>query len=140
MIEPLQSSDIDQVAAIWLEANSQAHSFIPVQYWQDNLELVKKMLLQATVYVSRNDQKILGFIGLIDDHIEGIFVTQEAQSQGIGKQLLDFVKVRHSLLSLNVYQKNTIHFYQREGFKIQATGRDEDTGEKDLLMTWQLKR
>lgn len=43
----LQPADIDQVTAIWLEANSQAHSFIPAQYWQENLELVKKMLLQA---------------------------------------------------------------------------------------------
>ncbi|MFR0610694.1 GNAT family N-acetyltransferase [Limosilactobacillus mucosae] len=40
---------------------------------------------------------------MVDDQIEGIFVAKEVQSQGIGKQLLDFVKTRHSHLSLNVY-------------------------------------
>ena len=36
--------------------------------------------------------QICGFIGLAEDHIAGIFVRGEAQSRGIGKELLDQVK------------------------------------------------
>lgn len=41
----------------------------------------KEMLLQEEVYVYENDQKIQGFIGVNGEHIEGIFVSGEMQSQ-----------------------------------------------------------
>lgn len=47
------------------------------------------MLSQAEVYIYENDQKIQGFIGLNDEYIEGIFVSDEMQSQGIGKILIN---------------------------------------------------
>lgn len=74
----------------------------------------------------------------IGDYIEGIFVSDEMQSQGIGKTLIDFVKAQKTKLSLNVYQKNVraIRFYQKEGFEIESEGLDETTSEKDYAMTW----
>lgn len=141
MIRNLQKSDRNRVADIWLDTNLKAHYFIPAEYWKSNFELVKEMLLQAEVYVYENDQKIQGFVGVSDEYIEGIFVTDEMQSQGIGKILLNYVKSKKNELLLNVYQKNTraISFYQREGFKIQESGLDEATGEKDYVMEWQKK-
>ena len=138
MIRKLQDADIDRVADIWLDANLRAHSFISPQYWKGNFETVKKMLPQAEVYVYENDREIWGFIGLNGEYIEGIFVSGEMQSRGIGKRLLDFVKTKKTELHLNVYQKNmrAIRFYQREGFKILREGMDEATGEKDYEMTW----
>ena len=138
MIRELQKADINKVTDIWLDTNLQAHCFIPAQYWKSNFESVKELLPQVEVYVYENGQKIQGFIGLNGEYIEGIFVSGEIQSQGIGKLLLNFVKDRRSKLSLNVYQKNTqaIHFYQREGFTIQREGLDEATGEKDYVMIW----
>ena len=141
MIRSLQKADINRVADIWLDTNLKAHSFISAQYWESNYELVKEMLSQAEVYVYEDDQKIQGFIGLSDEYIEGIFVSEKMQSQGIGKLLLNYIKERKNVLRLNVYQKNTraIHFYQREGFEIQCEGLDEATGEKDYVMIWQQK-
>ena len=138
MIRKLQDADIDRVADIWLDASLKAHSFISPQYWKGNFETVKKMLPQAEVYVYENDREIWGFIGLNGEYIEGIFVSGEMQSRGIGKRLLDFVKTKKTELRLNVYQKNmrAIRFYQREGFKILREGMDEATGEKDYEMTW----
>lgn len=141
MIRALQKADINRVVDIWLDTNLKAHSFISAQYWESNYELVKKMLSQAEVYVYEDDQKIQGFIGLSDKYIEGIFVSEKMQSQGIGKLLLNYIKDRKDVLRLNVYQKNTraIHFYQREGYKIQCENLDEATGEKDYVMIWQQK-
>lgn len=142
MVRKLQKSDIDSVADIWLDTNLKAHHFIPAKYWKDNFELVKEMLSQAEVYIYENNQKIHGFIGLNDEYIEGIFVSDEMQSQGIGKNLINYVKDKRKKLLLNVYQKNTraISFYQREGFEIQCSGIDEATGEKDYVMAWQQKQ
>lgn len=105
----------------------------------------------STVVLSNENQTCRGWeaptiggedvTGLSDKYIEGIFVSDEVQSHGIGKLLLDYVKDRKAKLSLNVYQKNTraIHFYQREGFKIQQEGLDEATGEKEYVMLWKPK-
>ena len=141
MIRSLQKADINRVADIWLDTNLKAHSFISAQYWESNYELVKEMLSQAEVYVYEDGQKIQGSIGLSDKYIDGIFVSEKMQSQGIGKLLLNYIKDRKDVLHLNVYQKNirAIHFYQREGFEIQCEGLDEATGEKDYVMIWQQK-
>ena len=139
MIRELRKVDINKVAEIWLDTNIKTHYFISAQYWKSNFELVKELLLQATVYVYEDKQEIQGFIGLSNEYIEGIFVSAEMQSQG--KILLNYVKGKRNKLILNVYQKNTraISFYQREGFEIQYSGLDEATGEKDYVMAWQQK-
>ena len=141
MIRELRKVDINKVAEIWLDTNIKTHYFISAQYWKSNFELVKELLLQATVYVYEDKQEIQGFIGLNDEYVEGIFVSGEMQSQGIGKILLNYAKDKRNKLHLNVYQKNAraISFYKREGFEIQYSGLDEATGEKDYVMAWQQK-
>ena len=141
MIRKLLNGDIDRVADIWLKTNLKAHYFISNQYWKSNYELVKEMMSQYEVYVFEADKMTQGFVGLNDKYIEGIFVSDEMQSCGIGKLLLDYVKDKKVSLRLNVYQKNAraIPFYQREGFIIQCEGLDEATGEKEYTMLWKRK-
>ena len=141
MIRKLQKVDINRVADIWLTTNLKAHFFISEQYWISNYEFVKEMLPQAEVYVYEDDKMIQGFIGINDEYIEGIFVSDEMQSRGIGKILLDYIKDKKDRLQLKVYQKNVraMSFYQREGFTIQSEGMDEFTGEKEYVMNWESK-
>ena len=102
---------------------------------------MKEMMSQAEVYVYEDNKMIQGFVGLSNEYIEGIFVSNEMQSCGIGKLLLDYIKDEKERLQLNVYQKNAraISFYQREGFIIQCEGLDEATGEKEYTMLWKQK-
>ena len=141
MIRKLQKTDINRVADIWLKTNLKAHYFIPEQYWTNNYAVVKEMLPQAEVYVYEDDKIIQGFVGINAEYIEGIFVSDEMQSHGIGKILLDYIKDKKVRLHLNVYQKNVraISFYQREGFTIQGERMDEFTGEKEYVMNWESK-
>lgn len=125
---------------IWLDTNIKAHSFIPKDYWTGNYAMVKDLLPQAEIYVYEDDDtnQIDGFIGFTDNYIEGIFVREALQSRGIGTQLLNYAKKIKSIMSLNVYQKNTyaITFYQREEFVICFENIDESTNEKEFIMTW----
>ncbi len=124
MIRKMQNIDINRVADIWLKTNLKAHDFISEQYWTSNYELVKEMMSQAEVYVYEDDKMIQGFVGLSNEYMERIFVSNEMQSCGIGKLLLDYIKNKKVRLRLNVYQKNAraLSFYQREGFDIQSEG------------------
>ena len=143
MIRKLQKTDIDTVSQIWLDANRDAHDFIPAEYWENNFLPIKEMLLQAEVYVYTDEciNETEGFIGLDQEYIAGIFVRKEARSEGIGKALLDFVKEKKQELTLNVYRKNerAVRFYEREGFYIIERTTDESTDEKEYLMRWKGK-
>lgn len=140
MIRKLRKTDIDEIADIWLSTNVETHRFIPAKYWEDNFASVKEMLGQAEVYVYEADtgDGIKGFIGMEDKYIAGIFIRDEAQSAGIGKQLLDYAKNIKQHLCLSVYQKNerAVKFYQRENFSIQSESTDENTGEEEYFMIW----
>ena len=87
---------------------------------------------------TRPPRQIDGFIGLTENHIEGIFVAKAARSKGIGKALLDYAKSRRPRLDLSVYQKNerALAFYRREQFVVQSEGIDEDTNEAEIQMLW----
>ena len=115
MIRKLLNGDIDRVTDIWLKTNLKAHYFISNQYWKSNYELVKEMMLQSEIYVFEADKKIQGFVGLNDEYIEGIFVSDEMQSCGIGKLLLDYIKNKKDRLRLNVYQKPEDIFQENKG-------------------------
>lgn len=101
---------------------------------------MEKVLPQAEIYVYEDDDtnEIVGFIGLAKHFVEGFFVRETAQSHGIGKQLLDYVKEVKSDISLSVYQKNVraVSFYRREGFAVQSENVDASTGEKEFIMVW----
>ena len=140
MIRKMEGKDIPDVLQIWLETNIRAHNFIEKEYWTGNYEMVKQILPEAEVYVYEDEKngQIVGFIGMNNQYVEGLFVKESAQSRGIGKQLLDYAKSRKTELRLGVYQKNVraMRFYLRENFLIQAEEMDEDTNEKEYIMGW----
>ena len=140
MIRRMGEGDLEAVAAIWLDANREAHDFIPASYWLGHFEEVRTALAQAEVWVFEAEARaeISGFIGLQEDYIAGIFVRREARSGGVGRQLLDHVKAGRRQLRLQVYRKNprAAAFYRREGFYVLEEGVDPETGEAELLMEW----
>lgn len=140
MIRIFGENDLTAVMQIWLDTNIETHRFIQKEYWISNYSAVKEMLPQAEVYVYEDaaTHQIAGFIGLTNNYIEGIFVKKAAQSRGIGKQLLNYVKEMKPVLSLSVYQKNgkAVSFYLREQFIIQSENMDNDTNEKEFIMKW----
>lgn len=138
MIRKMNETDIKQVMKIWLDANVEAHDFIHPDYWQNHVEDVAQMLPQAHVQVYEEKQEILGFIGMDEQYIAGIFVMDKARSKGIGKQLLDDVKTKEDTLVLHVYEKNqkAVQFYKREGFCIVEKHVDTNTGEQEYKMQW----
>lgn len=135
VIRNMNKDDIEQVMQIWLATNVQAHDFIAETYWKGQFENVKKLIPASEVYVCEKSNKIVGFIGLSENYIAGIFVASNFQSYGIGKRLLDYAKGLKPELYLHVYQKNirAVKFYQRENFVIESETVD-GTGEKEFLM------
>lgn len=142
MIRKYEKNDHDRVMEIWLSSNLDTHGFIRREYWQDCFGGVSEAIPLAEVYTALSGDEIVGFIGLNEGHIEGIFVDSAHRSEGVGKSLIDFAKELYPKLSLCVYEKNerAVDFYRREGFLPIRRKPDLSTGETEILMRWEVKR
>lgn len=138
MIKKFEVKELNQIMNIWLKTNISAHSFIDEDYWKNNFEMVKEMMLESEVYVYKEKNEIYGFIGLVDNYIAGIFVSEEYQSQGVGKKLLDYIKCKKSILKLSVYENNkqAVKFYKRENFILVEEDFDTINSKKEFIMEW----
>lgn len=141
MIKKLDNLDfesIEKISNIWLNSNLDAHDFIKREYWIGNLDKVKKMFSDSTIYVYYADNQIVGFAGLYEQYIAGIFITDNYRNKGIGKLLLERLKSDYNGLSLHVYEKNegAIRFYTKNQFEIQSKEFEAETQEYEYLMKW----
>ena len=80
----------------------------------------------------------VGFIGLNNNYIEGIFIDSNNQGNGIGTDLLNKAKEQKESLVLSVYKKNTnaINFYKKNDFAITSKSIDKKTNEIEYTMIW----
>lgn len=138
MIRRFEHNDLEQVMDIWLNENIKAHSFIAKEYWIKNYEFVKSILPEAKIYVYTESNQILGFIGVNDNYIEGIFVRAEFHNKGIGTALLNQIKQKYTQLILKVYKKNknALAFYEHNKFEAIEENIDFETNETELTMVW----
>lgn len=92
----------------------------------------------AEIYVYILEDNIVGFIGLNQNYIEGLFVDTNNQYNGIGTLLLNKVKENTTTLTLNVYKKNVkaLNFYKKNNFIITNEKMDNNTKEIEYTMTW----
>lgn len=138
MIRKYEEKDLDIIIKIWQEENINAHNFISKKYWENNYEYVKSILPKAEILVYTINENIVGFIGLNDNYIEGIFIKKDFQGKSIGTELLKYLMKEKEELSLRVYEKNSkaIKFYTNNSFKIKTKELDKNTGEYEYLMKW----
>ncbi len=137
MVKEFDLCKLNEVMQIWLYTNIDAHSFIPKDYWTGNYDLVKKILPCSEILVCE-EEAIYGFIGITDkSYIAGLYVLKEFQRRGYGAELLEECKKRYSILTLDVYAKNTqaINFYKKHGFKLTDVKDNTDTKEVGYTMS-----
>lgn len=141
MIKQLKSpssEELDIISKIWLDANLEAHHFINRDYWINNLDKVKKMLPDSTIYVYYVENEIIGFVGLYENDIAGIFIKYGYRNKGIGKLFLEKLKNEYNTLKLYVYEKNVsaTHFYLKYHFEIKSKNLEEETQAYEYFMEW----
>lgn len=137
-IRKANEANINRVMDIWLRANLEAHNFVDPNYWKDNFAMVKQEIQSADVFVVEIKNEIVGFAGLKEDYLAGIFFDQKVRHQGLGTELLNYLKQRYSQLILDVYQKNlaAVNFYQKNGFKIIQEKEYQNQNLNEYQMMW----
>lgn len=130
---------IKELTALWRHSVAQTHTFLTVKDIDEIENYVPQALKKVKhLIVAKNKNSYLGFIGIEQHRLEMLFLDPQYIGQGIGRQLLDFVKQKNHRLQLTVYEKNTsaVAFYKQNGFTILSDQTDLATGEKEFLMQW----
>lgn len=139
MIRTFKSEDTDAVIAIWRSASALAHAFLPAAFMDEAEKLTREVYLQqAETWVFIRGGKIVGFIGLIDDYIGGLFVDPSHHGEGIGRALVDKAVAEKGSLVVEVFVDNVIgrRFYASYGFTGEKQVMDPHSGFPLLQLTY----
>jgi len=141
MIRRLQPDEMDELIEIWLASTIQAHPFISENYWHESESIVRNVYIpQSETWVYQHQDKMVGFISVLDSlFIGALFVSEPFIGKGMGQSLMEHVKEIYPSLSLEVYQKNqrAVHFYHRQGFRIEESAWQNETRHPTCIMSWQ---
>ncbi|MET3585801.1 putative acetyltransferase [Pseudorhizobium tarimense] len=130
-IRPYSPTDKAAVLDIWLATSTIAHPFFSSEQLQEQRVLVGDVYLEkAETWVAEMDGTVVGFIGLLDTWIGGLFVSPSVQGKGVGRALVDHAIALKKELALEVYETNmnAIGFYERLGFSTAGRRDTDDNG------------
>jgi GNAT superfamily N-acetyltransferase len=120
MIRRARPDDADAISTLFARAKDEM-TYIPRIPDAVRPKLGGMFIERYEVWVSEQDGRIAGFIGLDDDMLEQIYVDPDFQNRGIGTELMAHAKrLRPDRLQLWVFQKNVgaRRFYERHGFRL----------------------
>ncbi|MBZ7921338.1 GNAT family N-acetyltransferase [Ensifer adhaerens] len=127
-IRPWRPEEGDRLLAIWLAASRIGHPFLGEARLVEQQQVVRDTYLpMADNWVAEIDGKVVGFIGLIESFIGGLFVDPDIRGSGIGRALVEDAASRLGQLEVSVYADNqaAVDFYHRRGF-VETTRKETD--------------
>jgi len=138
MIREYRPEDRDELMQVWEEATALAHPFLDAEFVATVRHDIANVYLPITEnWVWESENRVVGFISLIENEIGGLFVSPAHHRQGIGHALLVQARKNHETLEVEVFKANPIGraFYEKSGFELSEESIHEATGEKVLRLT-----
>ncbi|MEY8446514.1 GNAT family N-acetyltransferase [Enterococcus ratti] len=129
---------IEQLLLIWESSVQATHIFLS----KNEVENIKKYVPQALkeiphLIIIESENKIpVGFMGIVKQHLEMLFISNEERGKGYGKELLKYGIKKYSVNDLAVNEQNPLAkgFYEYMGFEIyKRTNCDEQGNPYPLL-------
>jgi len=138
-IHKIEDKDVPEVVNLWYEASIRAHDFISSDYWQKGKDaMTEKYLPNSETYLAIERGEIIGFVSMKEDYLAALFIKADMQRNGIGKQLLNYIKNKRETIQLGVYKKNLkgVQFYLSQDFTILSEKMDNESHEFVVSMEW----
>ena len=140
LIRKYKNDDADAVIAVWRAASDLAHPFLSKSFQDMAEQQIRHLYLpQSETWVVESDGVIVGFIGLLDSLIGGLFVHPDHHGKGLGRALVDKAVALKGPLSVEVFVDNKIgrRFYQAYGFAGSKQVTDPHSGFALLLLSYE---
>ena len=132
------TSLIEQLLKVWESSVKATHLFLS----ENEIENIKKYVPQALkeipylIIVEDKNQIPVGFMGIVEQHLEMLFLSHEERGKGLGKELLKYGIDKYSVNDLAVNEQNPLAkgFYEHMGFEVyKRTECDEQGNPYPLL-------
>lgn len=129
---------IEQLLKVWESSVKATHLFLT----ENEIETIKGYVPKALkeipcLTIVENENHIpVGFMGIVEQHLEMLFVSNEERGKGLGKVLLEYGIEKHSVNDLAVNEQNPLAkgFYEHMGFEVyKRTDCDEQGNPYSLL-------
>ena len=129
---------IEQLLKVWESSVKATHLFLS----EDEIENIKKYVPQSLkevpylIIIENKNQIPVGFMGITEQHLEMLFISNEERGKGLGKKLLQYGIEKYSINDLAVNEQNPLAkgFYEHMGFEVyKRTERDEQGNPYPLL-------
>lgn len=129
---------IKQLLEVWESSVKATHLFLT----EGELENIKKYVPQALkeiphLIIIENENLVpVGFMGIVEHHLEMLFISHEERGNGFGKALLKYGIEKYSIQDLAVNEQNPLakDFYEHMGFNVyKRTDNDEQGNPYPLL-------
>ena len=129
---------IEQLLKVWESSVKATHLFLSAHEIEDIKKYVPQALKEIPhlMIVENENQIPVGFMGIIEQHLEMLFISYEERGKGLGKELLKYGIEKYSVNDLAVNEQNPLAkgFYEHMGFKVyKRTECDEQGNPYPLL-------
>lgn len=140
-IEAYREDFRDQLIDVWERSVLATHHFLTPVDFEEIKELVKSIdFNQLNVFCLTGQDRVLGFVGVLDRKVEMLFLDPDFFGQGLGKKLLMFALTQLGADKIDVNEQNTraVEFYQRSGFQTFEKTDTDDQGRNYPLLRMKL--
>lgn len=137
-------ADFESLVAMWHTSKRAAFPYVATQQrytLEDDRDYFQRTVRpEAKVWIAEKDGVLLGFVALVGDLIDLLFVAVQAQCQGIGHVLTNRAKERSpGKLRAYTFQKNRAarSFFAKQGFEEIGFGvSPPPEDEPDVELLW----
>jgi len=131
-IRQANEEDYDRLLLVWESSVKATHDFLKEEDFEFYREAIPGFFPHVDLYVLCIEKDIIAFMGISEDNLEMLFVSEEQCSLGYGKQLLKYAVNTLHITKVDVNEQNeqAVGFYERFGFRIVDYS-DKDSMGKD---------
>jgi putative acetyltransferase len=139
-IRQAREADRDTLLGVWLRSVQKSHRFLTEADIAALTPGVRdRALVELELWVLEVDGKPAGFLGMMGNKMEALFIAPEFWRRGGGRLLVEHARARHRRLLVDVNDQNpeARQFYEAMGFVVIGRSEVDDQGRPFPLLHMQ---
>ena len=132
IVENIRPEQYEELLIVWENSVRATHDFIT----EEDIGFFKPIILEQAFpavilkCIKGKHGEILGFVGVNENKVEMLFVSDDARGQSVGKKLLQFAIEQLDATQVDVNEQNplAVGFYKHMGFTVVYRSPLDDMG------------